>query len=683
MKLLDFLKNKRIYVFSILSSFYLAYLFCRLWDLNILAITVVTLFIVLISVFLTYLWHKKIDKINKISKKKKKIVFAISVFLSVIIVFLNFNFFALKSNEAEIQISSDQNPLEIINNIFINNQEYYLNADTFTTDYDENYNYYNNLGSDGIRLNVSHGQKINDDDIIIKKINGNSIYLKLKKSYNIKINFKYTDGTVNIKEKNINRNAKFVLNETNESVIYNVSDNFVFDSSSFLRTIISLFACCMLCYLVGVYYVVSNKYTKGLMITFFVIFGIGMFYFSKMNMQILYPDSGSYINFDFHRFLSFKLNDRTPIYPIFIEAFEKIFKTDFLSFICIFQYLLWGISIIYLYKIIYNLTSNTNFSIVFSVLYALSPTIISWCNVILTESIAISLTMIVIYYIVSYIKTNNLKNGYIVIGLSFFLTFHRPTSLIYLFGFLSFLILKVILSKKKLLSDIKCLIYSIVCLVFVVIYAVLFHNSFKIYSLSYAMVRQDLIVSIREGYYASSSDKNWVKDIDESLVENPINNNIDNIWVTVNKIIDKYDFGIISKNVKECRKNNIKKYIKYIKNLYIEYGKEKFEGYGYRFVNPNEWKIQKGLYNSFSILTFLHVYIIMLIQLVLVIKNWIVYKKTNWINLGLFAFPFVIILSSFIGTCSEFMRTAIACVPFTYVSLIYLINMVFEKKDVK
>ena len=95
-----------------------------------------------------------------------------------------------------------------------------------------------------------------------------------------------------------------------------------------------------------------------------------------------------------------------------------------------------------------------------------------------------------------------------------------------------------------------------------------------------------------------------------------------------------------------------------------------------------EW-LENTFVKLFTFLTFSHVYIIILIELVLTIYNWIKTKKVPWIHLGLFAFPLVIIESSFIGTCAEFMRTSIYVLPFAYIALATYIDMLIQNKNVE
>ena len=59
---------------------------------------------------------------------------------------------------------------------------------------------------------------------------------------------------------------------------------------------------------------------------------------------------------------------------------------------------------------------------------------------------------------------------------------------------------------------------------------------------------------------------------------------------------------------------------------------------------------------------------------------WIKNKKVPWLYFGLCVFPLIIIISTFVGTCSEFMRTAICALPFTYISLAIFTDKLFYKK---
>ncbi len=394
---------------------------------------------------------------------------------------------------------------------------------------------------------------------------------------------------------------------------------------------------------------------------------IGLYYYFTSQTSILYNDSSSYIEFSFRAFLNLQFNGRTPIYPLIIHLNQFLFQENYMMFICICQYVIWFISLVFLYKTFILLTKKSVIASLATVLYALSPTVVGWNNVLLTESIALSGTIIFIYFIISYLKKGRLADGIIAIVTSFVLTFHRPTSIIYLVMLVCFFIARIIFEKKSRRQEIKCLGASLFGILLIVIYAIIFHKTFGIYSISDAMPRQDLYVSLREGFYKNSSDQEFIDRADAALKNNPLS-----LWDSIGELKTYYDLKEIKELTREAKTNDMTAYKDYISRLIENHIPVKYEGYSYTGINEYR-EINRHIPSIFSILIFGHSYIALSICFIAFIVLWIKTKKLPYIYAGLFAFPFAIILSTFIGTCDEFMRTAICAMPFTYISIVLLL----------
>ena len=660
MKLFKTLDDKKIYLFSILSSLYLSYLFCRQWDFNIFAKLLIIICISFCLIYFTYLWNKRNQNVSSYKRCSKRLIIFLTFLFSFITLYLNMDFFTSKYVNSSLIISSKKEDisLDTIDNILLNNVVYYKNSDNFYTTYDEKYNKY---------------EKQSIKDLNIKTIDSKHIQLSFAKKHSIKINFNKCNGISVIENNNI---TDIYDLENSSCASYSANSNTITDQFWLIRLIISFLILIYIYYMSLTYYIYSTKKERHIILLSFISLLVIMFYYNLLIIGMMSLDSGEYANYNFSKLLNLELSGRTPLYPLVIRIFQKIFSANFLEFVCFFQYFIFYISIIILYNIIDLISNNKNFALVGSLLYLVSPTIISWNNILLTESLALSGTMLFIYFIVKYIKTEEQSYAIFSIVTAFILTFHRPTSIIYLCGLLVFFVFKYIFEKKQFNELNKCFMSLGISFILIIIYAIIFHKTFGIYSISDAVVRQDLIVSIQEKYYKSSNDPKFIENIDTALREYP-----DNTWTAMLSVLNKYSLSDMKKHTNYCRRKNMVKYIKYIIKLYITHSSLKFEGYGYVSADKTPPQVFYTMYQSFSIINFFHVYLIMLIQLILSIKNWIIEKKPNWFNLGFFAFPFVIILSSFIGTCSEFMRTSIACIPFTHVSFIYLVHLLFKNKD--
>lgn len=377
---------------------------------------------------------------------------------------------------------------------------------------------------------------------------------------------------------------------------------------------------------------------------------------------------------NFLEILQGKLNGRTPVYPLIIKIIQEIFQYDYLRFVCIFQYIIWFVAIIFLYKLLKLLINNKNIIMVATIIYAFCPAIIDWNNYILTESIALSGTIIFIYLIIKYLKEAKVLTGITATIIAFVLTFHRPTAIIYVVVLELFWIMRFIIDRKHIKIDFICFLSSTFTIILIVIYAIVFHKTFSIYSISDAVPRQHLYVCMQEGFYKNSNDEKFIKEIEEA-----IENNREFGWDTVIEVLNKHTLNEVKSFTSSCYKNNFSQYISYLVNLSKTNLTVRYRDYSLKLVNSN-LKWIRVVMKLFTFITLAQSYITILIEFVLLIYLWIKNKKVPWIHFGLFAFPLIIIISSFIGTNAEFMRTAICALPFTYISLIMFLDKLFSYK---
>lgn len=649
-------KNKLTHTISIMCSLYISYLIYRVYNLGILGICTTFIFLTMVSRYLTYLFNKNIAY-EKMEKKNLRILGIIAVVIAVVILVSNFNFFtkSFEGTSIEIYAKDNENLNEnLIKYVCVNNVVYTING--------------NNI--------INNGVLVEDTNINVQKVDNKLIKIEFPKSYNIELVFNKQDEPILLKdgdiEKEIRTNDKKVhINsagiDTTDDIDfkYTVTSNIKEGSFYTIKIIVSLFVLSYITYMTILIFVYNCKKENKFFIATLVIAIIGMwYYFNYYARAIQMNDSPTYIQFAFSKLLHLEIQGRTPVYPIIIRICQFLFGSEYLQFLIILQYVLWYVSIIYCYKTLELVAKNKICISLFTILYALCPAIILWNNMVLTESIALSCTMIFLYYIIKYIKQPTFLSGSIAIIIAFILTFHRPTAIIYVLFLEIFWVARFIFERRHIKIDLKCFILSTITILFIGIYGLLFYRTFGFFSISNVTVRQDLFVCIREEYYKNSDDKQFAEDIEKSIKEKPI-------WNTIEDIQNKYDILEIKKFSDDCKKKNMSNYIKHIVDLCEDHAQIDFEGYSIRIDDTN---MQMTIRKLFTFIAFIHVYIIIVVEFVWLIYRWIEDKKVPWIHCGLFAFPFVIVFSSFIGTCAEYMRTAICVLPFIYVTIAIGVN---------
>ncbi len=649
-----------IYIFSLIFSLYTSYLICRLYNINIRGIICITLANIIATEYLTYLWRKNIkyDEIKENLKGKTKITLTIiTIIISIITLLLNFNILTKSYRKTSIQIESKElNVNSIIKGIYVNNSFYEIKDGKLA-------GLYPNYRKPGF---------------VIKKIDEKNLQLDMRKAMLVKIVFYKQEGNIDIKDGEQISTINLADTEY-ENAEYKVKTNIYNDNLFIIRTIASMMA---LIYFIGLI-VIALKYIDvekrcGLITIIIATVGAWTF-FNLYPIEILYTDSGTYIWKNFKEIFQGKLRVRTPIYPLIIKICEKVFTNDYLMFVCIIQHIIGFIAIIFLYKTLKMLLKNIKIVMFITILYALSPAIIGWNNVILTESLAISGTIILIHFIVKYIKEPKILNGITATIIAVVLTFLRPTSIIYVVFLEMFWIMRFILDRKSIKKDFICFLSSTFTIILIILYAIAFHKIYNIYSITSVMPGQHLIVCMKEGFYKNSNNAQFIKEVEEAM-----KGSTELKAGMAAKVYNKHSLSEIKDITEYCILHSIPQYIDYIIDLHKENAYILFDHYSpYKIVNPELKWLEFTITKLFVFITFTHCYICIIIQLILSIYKWIKSKQVPWINLGLFAFPLVIIISTFIGTNAEFMRTAVCAVPFTYISIAMLADKLFDYKKIK
>ena len=92
---------------------------------------------------------------------------------------------------------------------------------------------------------------------------------------------------------------------------------------------------------------------------------------------------------------------RTPLYPIYLGLAKEFFGLESFEYYAIIgQYLIFLLSIAPFHSICHRLISNSRIAFWTTAFYALNPFIFSWSACILTESLAISGTIFLMYFII-------------------------------------------------------------------------------------------------------------------------------------------------------------------------------------------------------------------------------------------------------------------------------------------
>lgn len=621
---------KRILIaIPFMISIYFTYLVNRIWHFEAQINFMIVAFSSFTMCIIFYLFVKKIP--TKRIKKKVRIVIAIfSIAISFLMLIINFDFLAKSYRTTTVIIDHTGKEAIAIRKIL----------------------------KDNVPQNLEKIEKVNHLALTFE--NCKDVVIVLEKGK--------TTGAVLIREGRKEKQVEW----QNGIYVYQATEQKIMTVASIMRMVLSLGMIEILSYIlcVSIYYLYKEK--KSLLLpTLVVIVIIRIAFYQEINFNMMFMDSIDYQNHSFEELFSGKLQDRTPLYPLFIQFFISVCKESWKSFVCIAQIIISFLAVIYFYKTLRLIVKKEKLIAILTFLYGVSTAIMGWDTIILTESLALSTTVWFCYGMIAYLKTNQLKYGILSSILVFLMAFLKPALIGFVVIVFAFFLIKMGWEKEQRKKDGICLLIASVTLVFILGYATMFYQQYDIFSITKARVRQDLYVCMHQGFYKNSKDKQFIKEVEESIQTEK------EPWNATKKILEKYGNKRVQELVKIAKKESKKEYIQYLSNLINSEMNTQFDGYQTLCMSELlNWKY--NAIKSFSFLKFSSVYLILILEAGVSIFKWIKYRKIDWIHLGLFGFIGTMLFTSFVGTNAEFMRTAICVVPFSYMALGSLIGETYH-----
>lgn len=399
----------------------------------------------------------------------------------------------------------------------------------------------------------------------------------------------------------------------------------------------------------------------------------------------LYPDSEGYLTYPWQDLFHFRVTSgRTPVYPAFLALMRFFFGEEhFLRFTVVIQAVLSFLSLFLLYRTIYTVSHRPLLSNLATSLYGLCPDVIVWDNAILTESLALSLTVLLLYLLVRFLYHPNFKTGSKLTLLCFLMIFERPTFLLFSALLFGFWIVRLIFcsSERKMLS--KLCVLSMICFVGVALYAISFEKCFGFYSISDAMSRQNIVTSISNGYYKYSGNFEWVSAIDSAMEQTG-----GDAWKVYNQVSNQ--FGLVEANALAIESTYAHPLI-YIYDILRQMLIDAPYNYGESNIAAT---MQISMSQNGNIQTrFLFVKALCVlfewkigwVYFAVPAELFMFFKKRkhfsdSWLHIGLFAVFLLVPISTYIATCGEFARTMIHILPFLCVSSATMIDTVLTLK---
>ena len=390
--------------------------------------------------------------------------------------------------------------------------------------------------------------------------------------------------------------------------------------------------------------------------------------------HLIYTDTRSYWHYPWgDLFRGSVTSGRTPVYPAFLKICELMFgETKQFYAVVQIQLIVSLLGVIPLYDLLVRITHRQKLSALLCFAYGMNLDIAVWDYAILTESLALTMTIVFINLIVRYIQAPAYATGVKVILLSLVMTFLRPTFLLFTAVLLGVWILRLFLfsQERNILMRLSCV--SLAAFVVIGLYAVSFQKHFGYYSISDAMPRQNIVSCIRRGYYQESENPEFVSIIEEHY--DPVTNG----WNAKKPLFDAFGEKEANRLAKQTLYADIPRYMK---DTIVWMGYDLSSPFANAYVestrswanNSDTIQLIISIAHSFQFSVGL-LYFILLGQIVLFVIKFIRERALPWIDFGLWGFLLVIPISTYVATCAEFPRTMIHVLPFLYCSAASLLT---------
>ena len=416
----------------------------------------------------------------------------------------------------------------------------------------------------------------------------------------------------------------------------------------------------------------SKKQHLMMILVFFAVTIIQVIYYLNCRIGQLHSDSNSYM------YYSAETGARTPGYPFVIDVSRIVFRSNPESGVAIIQIIVSLISVVFFYLALKSITGRNGLSLFGTLIYGCSSAVFCWNTMVITDSLGISLTVFFIYFAVRWLKTYSFIDGAFLALVCLICPFIKTALFVYAFAVVLLLIPLLIFEKSHRKEIAVELILFLMIMFIFLMYC--YRNLYLVGVFNFSALgpRHQLVKCLQTGIYKYYPDQELVQKITEIYTRR----NFDIEYETTSEIMklfgDTYRLQMMNtgKFCKYCNQVGRKELLQWNLGLVAKI-------ISWTFTNKNTEVIFR---NSFfqSVLTVTntvfnwmkvgYVYILCAASWLITIIKSLFQKKMDWIWLGIAGGMLTILLSVFVGTYGEWLRTLSYILPFAYISFMMLIN---------
>lgn len=429
-----------------------------------------------------------------------------------------------------------------------------------------------------------------------------------------------------------------------------------------------------------IYSLINRAVNSPLAVILLAVLCVRLWYYSNMRSYTIWYDSATYTDFT-ENLLKGEVNVfRTPIYPWFIKLMRLLCMADLetataYNCIVIGQGVVSFVGVILMYLIGKKLFKNRFVTYVVTVIYGISPAVISWDLNILTESLSIFATVLSIYLIMCVIERPTYLRAALLGLYVIVMIMLRPT-FVYMFAIVGvFFLAKLILSKQYRKQALCGLVALAVSGALMLGYCGLNKRQNDCSSVSsVGTTINQMYMVIDLGIYKNSDYPEITAYIQNGLDYAGEINYVIDIIEPMNK---QFDNSQLSAYVKDCISKNKDIFMRYTENKFIQtlstniaiqYAGIPEENETFRYVDNAMMKL---LFPFSYMGCFVLVAAAVLLALYELIKN----KVVLWRPIGLAALIFTHLFVSVYASMAEYERLATMIIPAVYLLSFWFVDL--------
>ncbi|WP_461449822.1 hypothetical protein [Mucilaginibacter sp.] len=383
-----------------------------------------------------------------------------------------------------------------------------------------------------------------------------------------------------------------------------------------------------------------------------------LYYSTLLNTQDV--DSPSYLNYNYNLFKGEIGGFRTPVYPYFIKLIGFFNEQNLIENVTIWQSIISFLTIALFYSSACIILKSKQIAGIATLVYGLMFPLINFDKIIRTESLSISVVVLFLYLIISYITA---PKTYKAMGLSFYSFFAlmlRP-SFIFLIPFLIlFWVIRFLKSKQEMKTCFYGIGSCIIVIFLIVGYSRLNDRENGFNGISSVTNINQLDILIYDNMYMNGNDPELSNSIKIGLTKPQT---LGGHWNLLAEINAKYPPHRISQFISQCIKSQPGAYIKGIYHTTTSLKTENiFTNYAERKTNSLATIID-GLESFIFYITFNLFYIFLLVDLIVNITEFIKHKRILWFKIVLWIISFAQLAVAIIGAQGEYQRLIVPCIP--------------------